>query len=241
MLPDVTAHLVQRGNNREPCFYTEQDRSHYLFHLGRLAGPSGCSIHAYCLMTNHVHLLVTPVASDSCAKLMKQLGQLHTQYVNRTYQRTGTLWENRFKSCLVQTERYVLECHRYIELNPVRARMVEHPGEYPWSSFRANALGQSNSFLSGHPEYLKLGSTDSSRREAYASLFGSFADPPAVDEIRSATTGGFALGDKFFREEVAKRLRRRVQRGAPGRPLGARSNAEAAADLFDRHENVVCP
>ena len=233
VLPGVTAHLVQRGNNRAPCFFSEQDRAHYLFHLGRLAGPSGCSVHAYCLMTNHVHLLVTPAGSDSCAKLMKQLGQLHTQYVNRTYRRTGTLWENRFKSCLVQTERYVLECYRYIELNPVRAGMVKHPGEYRWSSFRANAGGDRDSMLSGHPEYLILGPDDSMRREAYASLFGSLADPSSVDEIRSATTGGFALGDKSFRERIAERLQRRVERGAPGRPPAARSDPVPSADLFD--------
>ena len=241
VLPDVTAHLVQRGNNRAPCFFSERDRSHYLFHLGRLAGPSGCAVHAYCLMTNHIHLLVTPAAMDSCAKLMKQLGQLHTQYMNRSYRRTGTLWENRFKSCLVQTERYVLECYRYIELNPVRAGMVKHPGEYPWSSFRANAGGESKPFLSGHPEYLNLASMDSTRRKVYASLFGSLTDPPAVDEIRSATIGGFALGDKSFRERMAKRLRRRVERGAPGRPSASQSEAAQVTDLFNQEKNVVCP
>ncbi len=234
VLPDVTTHLVQRGNNRAPCFLSEQDRSHYLFHLSRLSGPSGCAVHAYCLMTNHIHLLVTPEKSDSCAKLMKQLGQLHTQYVNRSYRRTGTLWENRFKSCLVQSEHYVLECYRYIELNPVRAGMVKHPKEYPWSSYRANAEGESNPLLRGHPEYLNLGSFDSARCKVYASLFGSHTDSSDADGIRSATRGGFPLGNKSFRDRIAERLQRRVERGVPGRPPGARLSAVQVADLFDR-------
>jgi putative transposase len=217
-----------------PCFLSDQDRSHYLFHLARLSGPSGCAVHAYCLMTNHVHLLVTPEKSDSCAKLMKHLGQLHTQYVNRIYRRTGSLWENRFKSCLVQSEHYVLECYRYIELNPVRAGMVEHPREYPWSSYLANAEGKSNPFLRGHPEYLNLGSFDSVRRKVYASLFGSHTDSSEADGIRSATRGGFALGDQSFRERIAQRLERRVERGTPGRPPGTRLDAAQVHDLFDQ-------
>lgn len=234
VLPDVTAHLVQRGNNRAPCFHSEQDRSHYLFQLRRLSAPSGCAVHAYCLMTNHVHLLVTPEKAESCAKLMKQLGQLHTQYVNRVYRRTGTLWESRFKSCLVQSEHYVLECYRYIELNPVRAGMVKHPRQYPWSSYRANAEQGSNPLLRGHPEYLNLGLSDSARCTVYASFFDSHADSSEADGIRSATRGGFALGDKSFRAGIAERLQRRVDRGTPGRPPGARLDAAQVTDLFDQ-------
>src|SRR5690348_8402252 len=116
MLAGTAVHLIQRGNNRAPCFFSDEDRKFYLFHLARLLPRARCALHAYCLMTNHVHLLATPQEIDSCATLMKSVGQLYTQYVNRTYGRTGTLWEGRFKSCLVQRERYVLTCYRYIEL-----------------------------------------------------------------------------------------------------------------------------
>ncbi len=124
MLPEVPVHVIQRGNNRQRCFHQEQDRSFYLFHLDRLLGSSGCTLHAYCLMTNHVHLLLTASSPDGCARLMKHLGQLHSQYFNRNYGRSGSLWEGRFRSCLVQSEDYVLACYRYIELNPVRAGLA---------------------------------------------------------------------------------------------------------------------
>jgi putative transposase len=140
MLAGVPVHLVQRGNNRSPCFVADEDRSFYLFHLGRGLGRYGCELHAYCLMTNHVHLLVTPRSAESCALLMKHLGQLHSQYFNKLYKRTGSLWEGRFRSCLVQSER---TCYRYIELNPVRAGLAAGPREYCWSSYCEKCCGKS--------------------------------------------------------------------------------------------------
>jgi len=138
-VPGIPWHIIQRGNNREACFYDEMDYRYYLQALEEQADKYHCRIHAYVLMTNHVHLLLTPEETDSAALLMKHLGQRYVQYINRTYRRSGTLWEGRFKSCLAQDETYVLTCHRYIELNPVRANMVDHPRDYPWSSYRANA------------------------------------------------------------------------------------------------------
>lgn len=122
-------HVIQRGNNRTACFYADEDYVRYLETLGDMARKYGCAIHAYVLMTNHVHLLLTPKKADSAALLMKHLGQRYVQYVNRVYRRSGTLWEGRFRSCLTQNEEYVLSCYRYIELNPVRAAMVQHPSE----------------------------------------------------------------------------------------------------------------
>ena len=130
----VPLHIIQRGNNRTACFFAEQDYRFYLHDLGELARRFECGVHAYALMTNHVHLLITPSATDSASLLMKHLGQRYVQYVNRVYRRSGTLWEGRFKSSLVQRQSYVLKCQRYIELNPVRAGMVPHPRDYPWSS-----------------------------------------------------------------------------------------------------------
>ena len=134
-IPGIPWHIIQRGNNRRACFYSPKDHQYYLTTLAEQALQHDCLIHAYVLMTNHVHLLITPARKESAAKLMKHLGQRHAQYINRSYQQSGTLWEGRFKSCLTQEDAYVLACYRYIEMNPVRATMVNHPGDYPWSSY----------------------------------------------------------------------------------------------------------
>ena len=155
-LPDLPVHIIQRGNNRQACFFSDEDARFYLDWLGEYAASTQCRLHAYVLMTNHVHLLLTPPTADAAGKLMKALGQRYVQYINRTYRRSGTLWEGRFRSCLTQEESYLLTCQRYIELNPVRAGMVEHPAEYLWSSYRANAQGEPNPLLSPHPHYWSL-------------------------------------------------------------------------------------
>jgi putative transposase len=238
----IPMHVIHRGNNRSFCFVSDEDRSFYLFHLGRMLPRFGCRLHAYCLMTNHVHLLLTPSREESCGLLMKNIAQLCSQYMNRLHRRTGTLWEGRFRSCLVQSELYVLSCYRYIESNPVRARMVGRPGEYEWSSYHANANGLPDPVVEPHAEYLNLGGTDDERRRAYRPLFGSDMDTTEVDSIRAATNGGYALGDEAFRRALAKRLHRRVEKGDPGRP-----KRRAAADdgqyclLPSAKKNVVCP
>ncbi len=149
---------------------------------------------------------------------MKQLGQRYVQSINRAYRRSGTLWEGRFRSCLVGEERYFLGCHRYIELNPVRAGMVEHPGEHPWSSYTQNAQGEANPLIRPHAVYRELGRDGRSRREAYRELSHHQLDPELVDQIRSATNGGFVLGTERFQKEIAAVVGRRTWRGRPGRP-----------------------
>lgn len=211
-------HIIQRGNNRSACFYADEDYLRYLETLGEMARKYGCDIHAYVLMTNHVHLLLTPKKIDSAGLLMKHLGQRYVQYINRVYRRSGTLWEGRFRSCLTQTEEYVLSCYRYIELNPVRATMVQHPSEYRWSSYRANAEGTFSSLLSPQDEYLRLGKDDIERQQAYRSLFNAHVDAKRVDEIRTATNSNYALGNERFREEIEQALKRRATRGTNGRP-----------------------
>src|ERR1700757_3980819 len=138
ILSEVPVHIIQRGRDGGACFFGDRDYVRYLDELRELAPQLGCAVHAYCLMTNHVHLLLTPQTTDSCALLMKRLGQRYVQYVNGNYGRSGTLWEGRFRSAVVQSERYLLACSRYIELNPVRAAMVGHPRQYRWSSYRIN-------------------------------------------------------------------------------------------------------
>jgi putative transposase len=220
-VPGIPWHIIQRGNNRSACFFTDEDRRRYLDTLREQAEKHGCAIHAYVLMTNHVHLLLTPAREDSAGLLMKHLGQRYVQYVNRTYRRSGTLWEGRFRSCLARDPEYVLGCYRYIELNPVRAAMVGHPGEYRWSSYRANAEGERDRVITPHEDYLRLGPADESRRESYRALFRAHLDPEIVASIRSATNGNYALGSERFQEEIGRMLRRRVVPGKSGRPVKA--------------------
>lgn len=215
--------MIQRGNNRGPCFFRHEDRAFYLFHLGRMLPRSRCSLHAYCLMTNHVHLLVTAEQPSGCGLLMKSIGQLYAQYVNKTYKRTGSLWEGRFKSCLVQSEEYVLACYRYIELNPVRAGLARRADDYPWSTYRANATGQQSELLTAHDEYLKLGRAPAERQAVYRDLFG---EPLELEEIRAATNGGYALGNASFKRRMAQALGRRVDKGHPGRPMRENSGGD---------------
>lgn len=217
-LPNVPMHVIQRGNNRQACFFADKDYSFYLGCLKEYAQTTRCQIHAYVLMTNHVHLLVSSDSTDGVGALMKALGQRYVPYVNRTYGRTGSLWEGRFRSCLTEDESYLLACQRYIELNPVRASMVQHPAEYQWSSFRANALGEANDLVTPHSLYEALGGAPAARQAAYRDLFRHELEPGLVDAIRTATNGNFALGNSRFTEEVARTLGRRATRGKPGRP-----------------------
>jgi putative transposase len=211
-------HIIQRGNNRTACFYSAQDYRLYLQVLSEQATKYGCKIHAYVLMTNHVHLLLTPEKATGPSLMMKNLGQRYVQYINKTYRRTGTLWEGRFKSCLAQEEDYVLVCYRYIEMNPVRAGMVESPGEYPWSSYGCNGLGKSNSILSPHAVYLNMGSDSETRQNRYRGLFESHLPRNTEDRVRNATNGNYVLGNEHFRREIERMLDRRVTPGKPGRP-----------------------
>ncbi len=222
-VPGIPWHIIQRGNNRSACFYAYEDYRRYLDTLQEQAEKHGCAIHAYVLMTNHVHLLLTPAREDSAGLLMKHLGQRYVQYINRTYRRSGTLWEGRFRSCLARDPEYVLGCYRYIEMNPVRAAMVRHPGEYRWSSYRANAEGERDSVITLHQDYLHLGSSDDNRRESYRGLFNAHLDPDLVANIRSATNGNYVLGPERFQEEIGRMLQRRVVPGKSGRPVKADS------------------
>jgi REP-associated tyrosine transposase len=233
ILPDVAVHLIQRGNNRSACFHRDADYLVYLDHLRELSQRHGCEIHAYCLMTNHVHLLATPRKVNACALLMKNLGQRYVQYVNRSRQRSGTLWEGRFRSCIAQSERYVMACYRYIELNPVRAGMVEHAGDYRWSSHRANASGAGHPWLVPHPEYIALGIDDDARRAAYRALVDSGLGGAQLAEIRAATNSGGALGDAAFRSLASRAVGRRLTPGRAGRPPKRKSGTDRDSILSE--------
>jgi putative transposase len=230
-LAGVPLHIIQRGNNQQACFFADEDYKAYLHWLMKYAREHECALHAYVLMTNHVHLLHTSQTSDGDGKLMKRLGQHYVQYVNRYYRHSGTLWEGRFRSCLTQEEEYVLGCYRYIELNPVRANMVAHPGEYRWSSYRSNAQGELSSILTPHSLYTSLATEDKTREAAYRELFRYQLDPGLIDEIRTATNGNYALGSQQFQKQIAAALQSRFSPGKSGRP---RKNREPESlDLFE--------
>ena len=199
VVPGMALHVRQRGHNRGPCFFGEGDYALYLRLLAYFARQHACSVHAYCLMTNHVHLLVTPQVEEGCALMMKNLAQSFTQHVNRVRNRTGSLWEGRFRSCLVTSERYALACYRYVELNPVSAGMVGHPRDYRWSSYRANAEGIADTLIEPHPAYPGIA--------VYRDLFDDDLDPHLVDDIRKATNGGFAAGT--IRKRRGRQMRKR--------------------------------
>ena len=218
VVPGIAMHLVQRGHDRRDCFEHDTDYLVYLSNLRELAVRTECAVHAYCLMTNHVHLLITPSRHDGCARLMRNLGQRYVQYFNRRYKHTGTLWEGRFHSCLVESAQYVVACHRYVERNPVRAGMVRSACDYPWSSHNGNAGRVHNNLLSPHPEYEALGLTAESRHAAYEALC-AFADEPGfLASIRDATNGGFALVSERFKSKLPVDMQRRLQRKPPGPP-----------------------
>lgn len=217
VLPGQPQHVIIRGNNREPVFYADDDYRFYLDKLQQAGDKHNCDVHAYVLMTNHVHLLVTPHQEDSLAKAMQMMGRYYVQYFNKTYNRTGTLWEGRYKATLIDSETYALTCYRYIEMNPVRAQgMADHPAEYPWSSYRANALGEANRLLVPHPMYEALGETPTQRQQAYRKLFNTLLDTKTLDEIRAATNKSWVLGSGHFKEKIATQLDRPVSPAAKG-------------------------
>ncbi len=218
VLANVPLHIIQRGNNRQPCFFTEVDYLVYLDMLRIAAQAADCQVHAYVLMTNHVHLLASPAHARSAAAMMKGLGERYVPYVNRRYSRSGTLWEGRFRSSLVEHARYLLVCQRYIELNPVRAQIVPHPSHYSWSSYRTNAHGVASELVSPHPIYTGLACDQLGRERAYRGLFREALPTRLINKVRRATNGNFALGNKQFTDALAKALGREVVPQQCGRP-----------------------
>ena len=217
-LPGQPLHVIQRGNNRDPIFAADADYHFYLRCLQEAAKMHSLTVHAYVLMTNHVHLLVTPDSELSLSKTLQSIGRRYVQYFNFTYQRTGTLWEGRYKSTLIDSERYLLTCMRYIEMNPVRADMVAHPSDYPWSSYRANAQGGEDVLIARHELYQRLGRSDDERKSAYRQLFRAQVSKADVDAIRDATNKGWALGDSHFSAKVEALSARRATPLPRGRP-----------------------
>jgi len=225
-IPGVPQHVVQRGNDRQPCFFREEDYLRYLGELTELALRLKCAVHAYVLMTNHVHLLLTPSGVGQVSRLMQALGRRYVRYVNDRYHRSGTLWEGRYKPCLVDRDSYLLHGYRYIELNPVRARMVDDPAGYRWSSHGANALGQHDALVTPHANFLALDPDPCRRQATYRELVRQAISEDDLIAIRLHLQRQHALGSDRFRAAIEAQLGRRAGPARIGRP--AKRQAESA-------------
>ncbi|MDH3473090.1 MAG: transposase [Rhodospirillales bacterium] len=212
-LPGHPLHVIQRGHNRQAIFTRQRDFRLYLDYLREAAEHHGLALHAYVLMTNHVHLLATPRGEASLPRTMQSLGRRYVGYFNAAQGRSGTLWEGRYRAALVDTEGYFFTCSRYVELNPVRAAMTEHPRDYAWSSYRRNAEEAQDPLISEHDVYRALGDSAGARRSSYRAHFRDAIGTADLQAIRDSTNRGWALGSEAFRSRVAMRL---------GRPAGPR-------------------
>lgn len=217
-LPGIPQHIVQRGNDRQPCFLADTDRIRYLQDLRDITRREYCTVHAYVLMDNHVHLLVTPMAPGQIGRLMQALGRGYVRYVNDRYRRTGTLWEGRYKACPVIDDGYVLRCQRYIELNPLRARIVADPGDYRWSSHRGAALAEPDPLVHPHRAWLALGPDQPTRQRAWRDLVTEAVDPGETDAIRLHLQRQHLYGPERIRRDIETRLGRTVGAIRIGRP-----------------------
>ena len=221
VLPNYPHHIVQRGHNRQVVFAAVEDYQRYVDDLRELKIAFGVKVYAFCLMTNHVHLLLAPDESIAgMGQLMKSLAARMTRYRNRQERRTGTLWEGRYKSSLVQTETYLLACSRYIELNPVRARMVAAAGDYPWSSYRLRMQPEGN-WLDSDPCFDALGPTDQQRRGRWQAFVNQVVAPEQLETIRSALQRGQLTGSERFIREIEQITGLRIETRGPGRPRKA--------------------
>lgn len=216
-LPGIPQHVIQRGNDRQPCFAADEDYLQYRQALGEAAKRFGCAIHAYVLMANHVHLLVTPPEAGAVSRMMQALGRRYVACFNARYRRTGTLWEGRFKAGLVDSEGYVLTCYRYIELNPVRAGMVAFPGEYRWSSHARNAYGTHDPRITPHQNYQVLGHGEAGQM-AYRALFAEVIREQDLGAIRMHAQQQRAWGSDRFRAQVETLTARSASVRPRGRP-----------------------
>lgn len=218
---DIPQHIIQRGNNKQLCFTAVRDFAVYIDWLKDYAKRYQVDIHAWVLMTNHVHLLCTPHTPNAISFMMQSLGRKYVRYFNHSYSRTGTLWEGRYKSCLVEADEYLLKLYRYIELNPVRAGMVDVPANYHWSSYQINALGKHSDLCTPHPLYMALNDDADMRRIAYRALFSSHLDGELLDNIRVASNKGMAIGCDRFKQQIEQLTGRRMTAQKMGRPANS--------------------
>ena len=217
-IPGYAYHIVQRGNNREACFFEEENYRVYIRYMGEVLPRYGNYLHAYCLMANHVHLLITPDFEDSISNLMKVVCSRYAQYINKKYARTGTLWEGRHKASAIDSESYLLKCYRYIELNPVAAHIVNRPVEYAWTSNHCNASGDPDPLVSLHESYLALGQNQQQRCSNYRKLINEVLSAEDCQAIGKAVHFSMPLGSEEFIEQIERRTGRKIGFAHRGRP-----------------------
>jgi putative transposase len=220
-LPGFAHHVIQRGNNRQAIFASSADYQAMLDLLEENARKFGVAIHAYVLMSNHFHLLVTPQTQEGLPQMMQALGRRYVRYFNDAQQRTGTLWEGRYKSALIQSERYLLACMAYIDLNPVRAGLVAAPADYPWSSHAHYAGLRTDKLITPHALMWELGNTPFAREAAYADLVHAGINPAQQVALTDSALRGWALGEPDFVADLQKRTERRVSKRIAGRPVAS--------------------
>jgi len=217
-VPGYPHHVIQRGNNRQALFVSKDDYEKLLVLLEEFAKKFSVAIHAYVLMSNHFHLLATPESADGVPKMMQALGRSYVRYFNDRHQRTGTLWEGRYRSTLIQAERYLLACMVYIDLNPVRAGMAADPAEYPWSSYLYYVGRRADRLVTPHPLFWELGNTPFARDAAYADLVHSGISSEQERALTDSALRGWALGEPDHVADLQRRTERRLAKGKAGRP-----------------------
>ncbi len=219
ILPSTPHHIVQRGHNRQTIFVSDDDYNYYRENLIEFKREYDCRIYAYCLMTNHVHLIVDPRKKpESLSLLMKRVAGRQTGYINKLEKRTGSLWEGRFKSSIISSKEYLPACCRYIELNPLRAGLVTDPVQYQWSSYAAKVIGKKDPVVDDHPFYLSLGENEQERQKAYAEYVLGTVSEYEIKLIRDALQRGQLTGSERFRAQTEKKLGIRLSNMKPGRP-----------------------
>jgi len=233
----IALHVIQRGNNRGSCFFGDIDRRFYLKCLAEYAERRGCAVHAYALMTNHVHMLVTPVEEGGVSLMLQDIGRRYVRVINEARERTGTLWEGRFKSNLIDSDTYLFACHRYIELNPVRAGMAVSPEDYAWTSHAHYTNSKPNRLISEHPVYVALGPTAESRRLEFLKLFDVPFEEQALMKLRNSVNKGWALGSDDFLDRMEIALGRSVRPARRGRP--PKENSESDEDQSTQVEMLL--
>ena len=228
--PGYPHHVIQRGNNCQPIFLDDDDRRQFLEDLRTQAREHQVAVHAYVLMDNHVHLLLTPETADGLPRMMQALGRGYVRHFNRRHGRTGTLWEGRYRSTVIEAERYLLACMAYIELNPVRAGMVVVPADFAWSSHGHHIWQRADPLVTPHALYWAMGDTPFARERAYGELVSSRSHDPGHAALSRAVHSGWALGSEDFLEALGAKLNRRVEKRKAGRPPKAAEETESKSD-----------
>ena len=217
-LPGYPHHVIQRGNNRQAIFVSSGDRQFLLSLIDENACKFDVAIHAYVLMDNHFHLLATPQTADGLPQMMQAVGRRYVRLFNDAHERSGTLWEGRYKSTLIQTDRYLLACMAYIDLNPVRAGIVAMPDDFAWSSYRHYAGLRVDPLITPHALYWQLGNTPFAREAAYVELVGNGVSDQEKADLTQSTLRGWVLGEGGFVADLQKLTARRISKATPGRP-----------------------